>query len=64
MLGRGIEPTEFDPRDGFVVQASEEGEKFEDVGIEDGDWSEFDDKNANPVAISEFKSQFIKIKGK
>lgn len=63
-VGRGIEPTAFDPREGFMVKAAEEGELFEDVAIEDGDWSDFDEKNGNAVSISEFQSQFIKIKGK
>lgn len=46
------------------MKAAEEGELFEDEIIEDGDWSGFDEKNGTAVSISEFKSQFIKIKGK
>lgn len=61
---RGIEPVEFDPRSGYLVKCSENGQKFEDVEIEDGDWTEYDDKNKNSVSISEFKSQFVKLKGK
>lgn len=61
---RGIEPIEFDPRSGYIVKSIENGRKFEDVEIEDGDWTEYDDKNKNSVAISEFKSQFVKLKGK
>lgn len=61
---RGIEPTEFDARSGFIVKSVENGRTFEDVEIEDGDWTEYDDKNKNSVSISEFKSQFVKAKGK
>lgn len=61
---RGIEPIDFDPREGFIVKANEDGPVFEDVEIENGDWVDFDEKNGNSVSIAEFKSQFIKIKGK
>lgn len=61
---RGIEPVDFDPRSGFTVKSTENGRSFDDVEIEDGDWTEYDDKNNNSVSISEFKSQFVKVKGK
>lgn len=61
---RGIEPTEFDPREGFVVKAIDGGNSFENVEIENGDWCDFDEKKGNSVAISEFQSNFIKVKGK
>lgn len=61
---RGIEPTEFDPRGGYIVKAIDNGQTFEDVEIESGDWTEYDDKNKNSVSIAEFKSQFVKVKGK
>lgn len=61
---RGIEPFDYEARDGFVAKAIENGQTFEEVEIEDGDWSEYDSKNNCSVAISEFKSQFVKVKGK
>lgn len=61
---RGIEPVDFDPRTGYIVKCVENGQAFEDVEIEDGDWVEYDGKNKNSVSISEFKSQFVKVKGK
>jgi Eukaryotic protein of unknown function (DUF866) len=61
---RGIEPIDFDPRSGFIVKAAENGQTFEDVEFEDGDWTEYDDKNKQSVGISEFKSNFVKVKGK
>lgn len=60
---RGIEPVEFDPRSGYIVKCVD-GPTFEDVEFEDGDWTEYDDRNKNIVSISEFKSQFVKVKGK
>ncbi|KAG5680687.1 hypothetical protein PVAND_010180 [Polypedilum vanderplanki] len=62
---RGIEPTAFEPREGFIAKAIDNGNTFENVEIDEtGDWADFDEKNNNSVAISEFKSQFVKIKGK
>lgn len=61
---RGIEPIDFDPRSGYIVKCVENGRTFEDVEIEDGDWTEYDDKNKASVSIAEFKSQFVKLKGK
>ena len=61
---RGIEPIDFDPRSGYIVKGVENGQTFDDVEVEDGDWTEYDDKNKQSVGISEFKSQFVKCKGK
>lgn len=62
---RGIEPTAFEPREGFIVKSIDNGNTFENAEIdESGDWADFDEKRNNSVAISEFKSQFVKIKGK
>ncbi|CAO1392638.1 unnamed protein product [Diamesa tonsa] len=61
---RGIEPLDFDPRSGFIVKSVDGGITFEDVEIEDGDWSDFDEKLSCSVSISEFQSQFVKLKGK
>jgi hypothetical protein len=61
---RGMEPIEFDPRGGYKVKAIENGSTFDDVEIESGDWSDYCEKNKNSVSISEFRSQFVKVKGK
>lgn len=61
---RGIEPLDFDPRSGFIVKSLDGGITFEDVEIEDGDWSDFDEKLSCSVSISEFQLQFVKLKGK
>lgn len=59
-----MEPIEFDCRDGFIVKAAENGQLFEEVAFDSGDWSDYCEKNKNPVSISEFQSQFVKLKGK
>uniref|UniRef100_T1H5U9 DUF866 domain-containing protein n=1 Tax=Megaselia scalaris TaxID=36166 RepID=T1H5U9_MEGSC len=59
---RGVEPSEFSPRSGWIVESIENGEKFENVDLSEDDWSEYDEKNNNVVGITEFKSEFIKLK--
>lgn len=59
---RGVEPSEFSPRSGWIVESIENGEKFENVDLSEDDWSEYDEKNNNVVGIAEFKSEFIKLK--
>lgn len=59
---RGIEPVEFSPRSGWIVESSENGQKFEDVDLSEDDWVEYDQKNAISVGIYEFESNFIKMK--
>jgi ribosomal protein S27E len=61
---RGVEPESFEPRDGFVAKAIDNGQTFDEVEFEDGDWTEYCSKNNNSVSISEFQSQFVKVKGK
>lgn len=52
----------FSPRSGFIVQSSENGQRFEDVDLSGDDWVEYDEKNAVSVGIYEFESNFIKLK--
>lgn len=59
---RGLEPTEFSPRQGWIVKSSENGQVFENVDLSEDDWVEYDQKNNNSVGIYEFKSKFIKLK--
>lgn len=55
----------FEPRDGWIVKSIDNGNTFDNADIdENGDWNDYDDKKGNSVAISEFKSQFVKVKGK
>jgi hypothetical protein len=47
------------------VKASEDGCTFECAEFDDtGYWADFDEKNGQSCSVAEFKSNFIKIKGK
>lgn len=58
---RGVEPIEFSPRAGWIVKATDGG-TFNDVDLSEDDWADYDEKSGNSVGISEFKSQFVKLK--
>lgn len=53
---------EFSPRSGWLAQSAENGQKFEDVDLEEGEWVEYDQKNAVSVGVYELESNFIKLK--
>lgn len=53
---------EFSPRSGWLVQSAENGQKFDDVDLFEGDWVEYDQKNSISIGIYEFESNFIKMK--
>lgn len=70
---RGMEPVEFDPRDGWKVkgfknpsedddeeEGKESGTVFEEVDLSD-EWADYDEASNESVCISEFKFQFVKI---
>lgn len=60
---RGVEPTAFSPRTGWIVKASDGGQTFDDdVDLSEDDWVEFDQKNNVSVGIYAFESQFVKLK--
>ncbi|KXJ18977.1 UPF0587 protein [Exaiptasia diaphana] len=57
---RGVEPTAFSPRTGFVAEGAETTSKFTDINLSDLDWSDYDEKAEASVGIYEVTSQFIK----
>lgn len=59
---RGIEPTAFSPRDGWIAVAEESGKVFEDVDLTEKEWVDYDDKTNQSVGIYEIESQFVKQK--
>lgn len=59
---RGIEPTDFSPRAGWIINSTENGQKFDDVDLSEDDWVEYDQKNCISIGIYEFESKFIKLK--
>lgn len=59
---RGVEPVEFSPRSGWIVQSVDNGQKFEDVDFSDDDWVDYDERHKNSVGVYEFASRFMKLK--
>lgn len=61
---RGVEPTDFSPRIGWIVKSAENGQIFENVDLSDDDWVEYDQKNKVSVGVYSFESGFVKLKSK
>jgi len=70
---RGLEPVDFDPRDGWKIKGYKEiedgeGEEtstvFEDVDLSDKEWADYDEKSGEATCISEFEVKFVVIKEK
>ncbi|EFX81886.1 hypothetical protein DAPPUDRAFT_210830 [Daphnia pulex] len=59
---RGMEPTDFSPRNGWLVEGLESGTKFSDVDLSDKEWVEYDEKAKNEVGIYEIEHQFAREK--
>ncbi|XP_015788266.1 UPF0587 protein C1orf123 homolog isoform X1 [Tetranychus urticae] len=55
---RGIEPIDYQPRDGFVCEGLESGKVFSAVEFQDGEWADYDEKANESVGIYEFESKF------
>jgi len=59
---RGIEPTDWQPGDGWACEGIS-GTKFNDVDLsENKEWTEYDEKTKEPVRINSFEYKFIKVK--
>lgn len=53
---RGLELTDFEPRDGWAVQS---GKKiFDDVDLSSKDWCDYNEIDNIPVEITNFESKF------
>lgn len=59
---RGMEPIAFSPREGWIAEAREGGQKFEDVDLSDGEWIDYDDRLKESVRVYELEFKFIKTK--
>ena len=51
---RGLEITKYYPGDDFIADSTG-GFTFESVNLEDGDWTEYDEKNDLSVSIMNFE---------
>ncbi|XP_046406025.1 UPF0587 protein v1g245604 [Ischnura elegans] len=56
---RGMEPVEYAPGEGWVVEA-ESGEVYLDVDLTECEWVDYDSRNQCPVGIYCLESQFQK----
>ncbi|KAI5078613.1 hypothetical protein GOP47_0006284 [Adiantum capillus-veneris] len=55
---RGIEPCEFSFRSGWAATGAS-GTKFLDIDLTEGDFTEYDEKESCPVAISNLEHRFV-----
>ena len=70
---RGLEPVDFEPRDGWKAQGYKENEDgegemtstiFSDVDLSDKEWADYDERSGESTVISEFEVNFVTIKEK
>jgi len=59
---RGMEPCDFSPRNGWVVEGFESRTKFPDVDLTEKEWADYDEKAATTVGIYELEHEFIREK--
>ena len=55
---RGIEPFDFDPRTGWRGEGPESGAPFEDIDLNEKEWSDYDEKIQEAVEINSFECRF------
>ncbi|KAN0008691.1 hypothetical protein ACTFIV_000188 [Dictyostelium citrinum] len=58
---RGVEIEEFDPRDNWIIVSSS-GKEYKDVDLEEGEWSEFEERSSTSLTILSIESSIKKIK--
>eukprot|EP01104_Vermistella_antarctica_P021497 TRINITY_DN974_c0_g1_i1.p1 TRINITY_DN974_c0_g1~~TRINITY_DN974_c0_g1_i1.p1 ORF type:complete len:155 (-),score=39.57 TRINITY_DN974_c0_g1_i1:162-626(-) len=58
---RGIEPTAYLARDGFVAVATS-GTKFDEVDFTDDDFADYDEKSGEAVSVMDIKGRFVTVK--
>lgn len=68
---RGLEPVDFDPRDGWKAQGYKENEDgegsktstfFNEVDLSDKEWADYDESSGESTVISEFEVKFVVVK--
>lgn len=58
---RGIEPSDFSAREGWIAKTIN-GKEFTDVDLSEGEWVDYCDKIKEPVGIYEIEHKFERIK--
>nr|CAG4636641.1 EOG090X0HQJ [Eubosmina coregoni] len=59
---RGMEPSDFSPRNGWLVEGLESGTKFSDIDLSEKEWADYDEKSKTTVGIYEIEHQFAREK--
>ncbi|XP_004874728.1 UPF0587 protein C1orf123 homolog isoform X3 [Heterocephalus glaber] len=57
---RGLEPVDFQPQAGFAAEGVESGTVFNDINLQEKDWTDYDEKAQESVGIFEVTHQFVK----
>ncbi|XP_003692796.1 CXXC motif containing zinc binding protein [Apis florea] len=58
---RGIEPSDFSAREGWIAKTIN-GREFTDVDLSEGEWVDYCDKIKEPVGIYEIEHKFERMK--
>ena len=58
---RGIEPSDFSAREGWIAKTIN-GKEFTDVDLTEGEWVDYCDKIKEPVGIYEIEHKFERMK--
>ena len=59
---RGLEPSDFSPRAGWVAKAVDNGKEFTDVDLSEGEWVDYCDIIKQPVGIYDIEYRFERMK--
>ncbi|KAH7340424.1 DUF866-domain-containing protein [Rhizoctonia solani] len=57
---RGLEFTNFDPRGVWTCKGAESSTVFDEVSLDEREWTDYDEKAACPVGIMEIESQWVR----
>ncbi|XP_040216394.1 CXXC motif containing zinc binding protein [Rana temporaria] len=57
---RGLEPIDFQPQAGFAAEGAETGTPFNEINLQEKDWTDYDEKAKESVGIYEVTHQFKK----
>ncbi|KAM5148862.1 CXXC motif containing zinc binding protein [Mantella aurantiaca] len=57
---RGLEPVDFQPQAGFAAEGAETGTPFNEINLQEKDWTDYDEKAKESVGIYEVTHQFKK----
>ncbi|KIH43954.1 hypothetical protein ANCDUO_26033 [Ancylostoma duodenale] len=61
---RGLEPYDFDPRNGWTAVGVESGTAFDDIDLSEKAWADYDEKAGEATEISDIEVRFVHAKNK